>query len=162
MSLDSVEQTEAPPAPWRARQMVYFLEAGPFVKIGYTNGIKTRLNDLQVGCPYKQRLLATLPGDERLEHQIHDLAEDYHARAEWFHHKGRLKQWIAGANVTRSVTYEDGETEYCFKEQLAQYDEFDAYLRSVGQEPMKRTIGSGLRLERQSGPVETLRKPARL
>ncbi|WP_352999023.1 GIY-YIG nuclease family protein [Mesorhizobium sp. M0808] len=125
--------------------MIYFLEAGPYVKIGYTNGIRTRLNDLQVGCPYKQRLLATLDGDERLELQIHDLAEDFHHRAEWFHHRGNLKRWIGGANITRTVTYADGAVEYCFKDQLGHYDEFDAYLVSIGREPGRRIIGPGLK-----------------
>lgn len=131
--------------------MIYFLQAGPFVKIGYTNGIRTRLNDLQVGCPYKQQLLATLDGDERLELKIHDLAEDYHARAEWFHHKGNLKRWIAGANITRTVTYDDGEVEYCFKDQLGHYGELDAYLLSIGQQPPKRIIGPGLSPSRLTG-----------
>lgn len=81
--------------------MIYFLQAGPYVKIGFTNGIRTRLNDLQVGCPYRQKLLGTLDGDERLELKIHDLADNHHYRAEWFHLRGDLKRWLAGAAIKR-------------------------------------------------------------
>lgn len=125
--------------------MIYFLQAGPYVKIGFTNGIRTRLNDLQVGCPYKQQLLGTLDGDERLEFKIHDLADNHHYRAEWFHLRGDLKRWLSGADICRSVTYDDGDVEYCFKSRLGEYDNLDGYLTSIGQTPFRRTVGPGLR-----------------
>jgi len=123
--------------------MIYFLRAGPFVKIGYTDSLKTRMNDLQVGCPYRQELISTMPGSPATEVALHDMASDYHYRAEWFHYRGLLKRWLEGANIVRTVTYDDGDVEYCFTTQKRGYAEFDAYLISIGREPHAKKFIKG-------------------
>jgi hypothetical protein len=131
--------------------MIYFLRAGPFVKIGYTDSLRTRLNDLQVGCPYRQELVATMPGPPATEAALHDLADNHAYRAEWFHYRGDLKRWLEGANNVRTVTYDDGDTEYCFRSRLHEYEELDAYLISVGQTPSIRKYSKGPALNRGIG-----------
>ena len=143
--LDVLEHVAAPRTR-SAVDLVYFLKAGPFVKIGYTNSLRTRLNDLQVGCPYEQELIATLPGDRALEFKVHRLAGQYRARAEWFHFKGDLRRWVRGAdNVLEQWSADAPEHTYLsFKTDKP--DEFDEYLISIGRAPVEWISRPGPRI----------------
>lgn len=65
---------------------VYFVEditAGA-IKIGVTRWPKKRLSVLQIGTSNQLRLLATIPGDEHLESDLHARFAAYRRRGEWF------------------------------------------------------------------------------
>lgn len=93
------------PHDWEAKktyfdapnEFVYFLGAGPFVKIGKTNGRPdARISELQTGCPFPMTLLAHLKGGLRLESSLHSRFRYLRVRenGEWFHNKGELADFI--------------------------------------------------------------------
>ena len=59
----------------------------PFFKVGYTKGnVDQRLKSVQVGCPYQINEYARIRCDNgpKLETEIHERLNEYHARGEWF------------------------------------------------------------------------------
>lgn len=78
------------------RSYVYFLQAGPMVKIGRSRNIKGRMNALQSGCPYPIRLVRVEGGGEATERRYHKRFRDYHERLEWFRLEGALLEFLAG------------------------------------------------------------------
>lgn len=78
-------------------EFVYFLGAGPFVKIGKTTGAPdSRIASLQTGCPFSMVLLAHQPGGIKEEFALHRRFEQYRVRTdgEWFRYEGALRQYI--------------------------------------------------------------------
>ena len=78
----------------RPRSWVYFMgnrEAG-ILKIGSSRTPKSRLRELQVGCPYKLSILYMLPGGVKLERLLHDIYSRYKMNGEWFELKDDLRK----------------------------------------------------------------------
>lgn len=81
---------------------VYFIQhGGPegAIKIGTTSGNPhARLRALQTGAPEPLRLLAAVPGDARLERELHAKFEALRTRegGEWFAADPRLRAFIDG------------------------------------------------------------------
>ena len=75
--------------------MIYFIQAdyGP-IKIGCANNPYKRMQALQIACPCKLKLLATMPGDKRRERQIHHCFSRLKIRGEWFNADTRLLKLI--------------------------------------------------------------------
>lgn len=77
---------------------VYFIRPvgcdGP-VKIGCTLGPLGRLNDLMYWSPVDLEIVATLPGDRKLESRFQGLFADSHRRHEWFDATPELLAMIA-------------------------------------------------------------------
>lgn len=74
-----------------------------FCKIGRTKKLKTRLADLQVGCPYELDILATFQNKGApFEQLLHERAAPYHIRGEWFRIEGRLKEFLN--NTDKSIS----------------------------------------------------------
>lgn len=67
---------------------VYVIEAKDtgLYKIGYTNRLKSRLNQLQTGCPYKIKLIMASPrkNAREMEAVLHRKFNDNNIRGEWF------------------------------------------------------------------------------
>jgi hypothetical protein len=66
---------------------VYFVQAGPVaIKIGYTarEDVFFRIDQLQVGNPYKLRLLGVIRGSRRDERKLHELFGEWRMQGEWF------------------------------------------------------------------------------
>lgn len=77
-------------------EVVYFVTAGPFVKIGTTNGDPAaRIASLQTGCPYEMRMVAFVHGGRAEESVYHERFGAYHERGEWFRLEGRLAGFLA-------------------------------------------------------------------
>jgi len=79
---------------------VYFLQQDVTnaVKIGYTatvRGVQQRLNDLQVGSPYKVRALCHTPGDRLVERELHEYFKSHRLAGEWFSPCDELMTFIA-------------------------------------------------------------------
>lgn len=86
------------------KSVVYFLRAGPFVKIGLASfgDVQARIEDLQTGCPYEITLLAVTIGDRSAELKLHRRFESLRSRAtgEWFAFDGDLEMYIAHLHTT--------------------------------------------------------------
>lgn len=79
----------------KKHEIVYFLRAGNFIKIGHTKGSPhQRAQELQTGCPFRIQVLAAIPGGLKLEHALHRRFRDLHAHGEWFHAAKSLLQFI--------------------------------------------------------------------
>ena len=79
---------------WKSKKanrnnFVYFITDGTFVKIGITNRITYRLNQLQTGNPRPLRLMFAFMTKDRstsktLEEYFHTLYNEYRSIGEWF------------------------------------------------------------------------------
>jgi hypothetical protein len=81
-----------------SNEFVYFVTAGPFVKIGKTSGTPDgRIAALQTGCPYPMTLAAYESGGLREEAALHCRFAEYRVRpdGEWFRYEGALREYIA-------------------------------------------------------------------
>lgn len=101
-------QRDAKQTADQAKQhVVYYLQIGPHLKIGYTGNLKQRLRDY----PITRRLLAYEPGGEQLEAERHrEFGEYLDVGNEWFKpgpklidHVNRLRA-TAGAPAIRRFT----------------------------------------------------------
>lgn len=74
---------------------VYFVSAGPFVKIGYTlDNIMLRVRGIQTCNPNRVHLMAAIHGTRADEARFHDKFLDFWVRGEWFHLKPTLYREI--------------------------------------------------------------------
>lgn len=77
------------------KEFVYFLTAGPFIKIGKTSGDPSaRIRDLQTGCPYRIELAAFLPGGLEQEFSLHRRFAHLRTSGEWFRKEGALAEFV--------------------------------------------------------------------
>lgn len=69
------------------RERVYFigdLSIG-YVKVGYSQSLKLRLDSLQTGCPFPLKVLAVIRAPSRVESAIHRYLDEWRSIGEWFH-----------------------------------------------------------------------------
>ncbi len=66
--------------------MIYFVQAGENgpIKIGFSDEVHKRIEELQVGCPYRLNLLWVYNGRQYGELELHELFLHEHIRGEWF------------------------------------------------------------------------------
>jgi len=76
-------------------EWVYFLRAGPFLKIGYATDIGKRIRELQTGCPYPISLVASIQGDRTAEGCLHRQFKSLRVNGEWFRFSGALVEYVA-------------------------------------------------------------------
>jgi hypothetical protein len=74
--------------------MIYFIVGGKFCKIGFSKDPNTRLKELQTACPYKLKVVATMPGCFATELALHSVFSDQRTHGEWFHFTGNLKRAV--------------------------------------------------------------------
>jgi len=78
------------------KEKIYFIQSvsgGP-IKIGVSNSPKNRLKDIQLMCPYKLNLLATIKGDRKKEQLLHRKFKKYRLHGEWFEDNNEIKKYI--------------------------------------------------------------------
>lgn len=73
--------------------VVYFVEIGKHIKIGFTTNLKQRLKTFLTSSPDIALLLA-IPGDRALERKIHDKLSDSHLTRELFRREQPVLQFI--------------------------------------------------------------------
>ena len=90
--------------------MIYAIQAKgtPYIKIGFTTTWdgRTRLEQLQTGCPFELELLALGLGTRAWEGRIHldlKVAKRHHFR-EWFVDSMEVRRWIAWINSQQRGT----------------------------------------------------------
>lgn len=77
-------------------EIVYFLRAGDFVKIGKATGAATsRVSQLKTGCPFPIEVVATIPGGYAKEGALHRRFASIRAHGEWFHATPELLAYVA-------------------------------------------------------------------
>lgn len=77
------------PAGW-----VYFLRADERVKIGYAKNYKSRIRELQTGCPHKLVLLMAIEASPARERELHREFNGQRVQGEWFHLEGNLSKYL--------------------------------------------------------------------
>lgn len=85
-TLTGLEQVEFWKDALKEPEFVYFIqqgESGP-VKIGYAHDPLKRMGQLQTGNPNDLTLRQVVPGNRRLETNLHHRFRDARVRAEWF------------------------------------------------------------------------------
>ena len=75
---------------------IYFIEAVGLsrIKIGFSKKPLDRLKQLQTGSPTELSLIATIPGAQELEKELHDRFKASLSSKEWFHLTPDLKKFI--------------------------------------------------------------------
>lgn len=82
----------------RAQDVVYFIDCGPYTKIGTTCDIRTRISGFEGHNPFPLSLWGLIPGDVKLERQLHRDLADRRFRKEWFlldeQTKAEIRDWL--------------------------------------------------------------------
>ena len=78
--------------------MIYFIGHTDYIKIGYTNDIKSRLSKLQVSCPIKLKVLGLVEGDRDEEKKYHNMFKSISCSGEWFEYNEELQSFIDKLN----------------------------------------------------------------
>lgn len=77
---------------------------GGLIKIGFTTkDVKSRINELQTGCPDKLVVLATEEGGEKREAELHNQFQDLREIGEWFRPDPRLMRHIFAPKIDINV-----------------------------------------------------------
>lgn len=86
-------------APERRKSLVYIVRAGANgpVKIGFTLGLKRRLELLQLGNHQKLKCLLVIDGDVSVERELHERFQSSHIRGEWFRYTAELRAFVRAA-----------------------------------------------------------------
>ena len=68
----------------RHSDVLYFIRAGDFVKIGRTSDLDGRMKTLQVGCPHEIEEATGFSGCGSEERVVHTRLAAHKVRGEWF------------------------------------------------------------------------------
>ena len=70
----------------KENEVVYFVKAGDFIKIGYTCDVQARMSQIQTSNPNEVDLLFTVKTDDarKLEQDLHNKYRKQNVRGEWF------------------------------------------------------------------------------
>lgn len=102
-------QPNARPAKRFKADVVYFIGAasGP-VKIGFSGNVRNRLSKLQIGHPYRLRILAYIDGTKESEREYHHLFSDQRIRGEWYQRTPDIIAEIARIRDCKRLTQPTG------------------------------------------------------
>lgn len=93
---------------------VYILKAGPFIKVGISSALTSRLSVIQTGCPYPVELVRTIigGGGRYLEGILHQQLSEHHSHGEWFHYNDATQEILKelDAAVEKVLTAETKST----------------------------------------------------
>jgi len=95
--------------------MIYFVKHTDYVKIGYTTDIFRRLNELQISCPVKLKVLALIEGSLNDESIHHQKFKHISSNGEWFFHNSEIDEYIS--TLSKDLMWEYGfqsEEDYKF------------------------------------------------
>ncbi|MDR1020134.1 MAG: GIY-YIG nuclease family protein [Synergistaceae bacterium] len=80
----------------KCQDYVYFMGAGKYVKIGFSDNPYRRAAYLQIGCPERIHIITCIKGDKHIEATLHRRFKEYRVRSdgEWFYNSGALHDYI--------------------------------------------------------------------
>lgn len=99
-----VKQEEAP-APGA---VVYFVQIGKFVKIGFTTNLKSRIKSFKTSTAETITVLKTFPGSYRMEARLHDLFREQRVRNEFFHFDYYIDVFLRNTSLESALKQLDG------------------------------------------------------
>jgi len=73
---------------------IYFIEAGDYIKIGFSTSIEKRLPKLRTGIATALVILHVEPGTIADEKELHQRFAQYRAKREWFYKGALLLEYI--------------------------------------------------------------------
>lgn len=79
---------------------IYFVSDEENVKIGYTNNIEKRINQLQTGNAKELKLLFFIKGNKKVEEFLHGYFKEFHVKGEWF----KINEYINEKNINDIVS----------------------------------------------------------
>jgi len=74
--------------------MIYFIQSGNYIKIGYTKNVESRIKALQTASPHSLNVVLTMPGGLRKEAELHSLFSHLKVRGEWFNATSELLNFV--------------------------------------------------------------------
>ena len=74
--------------------MIYFITDYDYIKIGTTNNLFTRFNELQTSNARKLHIVATTEGSYKEEADLHNKFKDCRYNREWFHYTEDIQSFI--------------------------------------------------------------------
>lgn len=83
--------------PLIPRSFVYFIEAGGFIKIGFTTDLASRLLSLDTASPHRLNVIRQEPGTLTDEAAYHERFADLWVKGEWFRFEGALRDYLEGS-----------------------------------------------------------------
>jgi hypothetical protein len=89
--------TQADVAREQPQSVVYFVEIGKHIKIGFTTNLKQRLKSFRTSSPDVDLLLA-IPGNRDLERTLHEKLSDCRIERELFRQEYRVTEFITNFN----------------------------------------------------------------
>lgn len=88
-----------PETPPPIESVIYFALCGEHIKIGFTRGKpRQRLKTLATANPLPVDLIATMPGSQELEMELHERFGEFRIRGEWFVFSDPIRAYIASAS----------------------------------------------------------------
>jgi Meiotically up-regulated gene 113 len=78
----------------RGHGFIYFFEAGPFVKIGFTTDWRSRLRVLQTASPYPVIALRMMHGTREDEGELHAHFDYHRCNGEWFVFHDEIREFL--------------------------------------------------------------------
>jgi hypothetical protein len=95
-----------PVEPHDRDSVVYFLEGvgGHVIKIGFSSSPLERLKQLQPGCPFRLRLLATMSGGQATEILLHRKFDHLRLHGEWFSATEEILSFISSKGTPWPTT----------------------------------------------------------
>lgn len=88
--------------------IVYFVQSGEAVKIGFTTNMPLRLRHLRSANPYPVVVLGTIPGSVGNEQALHARFTHLRLHGEWYNAVPELLQAIAGLMQPTAPTSHGG------------------------------------------------------
>ena len=91
----------------------YLLQAGVYVKIGYTSDLLQRRDDIQTCCPYPVKYIclfqyATSRAAREMENFLHNKLKKFNSHGEWFHaDKVISRMRREGKNIVRHIDLDE-------------------------------------------------------
>lgn len=73
---------------------VYFIRAGDFIKIGFSDDPRKRLAALQSAHPHLLEMIGFMPGTMDDEYRIHCIFGLLHVRGEWFNDDPSIREFL--------------------------------------------------------------------
>jgi hypothetical protein len=98
-ALKEPKKTRRKAAEPRGPGHVYFVEAGDFIKIGFTTDWQRRIPTIQISSASPLRLLTLVQGDHDLEAALHNKFSHLRQRGEWFRKAPELISFIEGTQL---------------------------------------------------------------
>lgn len=108
----AVTFTQEDVAEEQPMSLVYFVEIGKHIKIGFTTNLNQRLKAFLTSSPDVDLLLA-IPGDRALERKLHEKLEECRLAREMFRRDHRILQFIHHfeyGGIERAMQYLDMST----------------------------------------------------